>query len=83
MTKSAEEVGIKLLQILSTAVIPEILQSDNGNEFLGQCIKRSTHTFTLSRVGRITHNDRVRLSGDMLPLKRLFRNGWQNTEANG
>jgi hypothetical protein len=39
MTKSAEEVGIKLLQILSTAVILEILQSDNGNEFLGQCIK--------------------------------------------
>jgi hypothetical protein len=38
-SKSAEEVGIKLLQILSTAVIPEILQSDNDNEFLRKCIE--------------------------------------------
>ncbi len=38
-TKSAEEVGVKLLKILSTAVIPELLQSDNGNEFLGKCIE--------------------------------------------
>jgi hypothetical protein len=36
-SKQAEEVGIKLCHILSTAVTPEILQSDNGNEFLGKC----------------------------------------------
>jgi len=38
-TKKAEEIGIKLVHILSTAVTPEILQSDNGNEFLGKCIR--------------------------------------------
>jgi hypothetical protein len=37
-SKQAEEVGIKLCHILSIAVTPEILQSDNGNEFLGKCI---------------------------------------------
>jgi hypothetical protein len=37
-TKESEEVGVKLLQIFSTAIIPEILQSDNGSEFLGECI---------------------------------------------
>ena len=37
-TKEAEEVGAKLIQIFSTAIIPEILQSDNGSEFLGECI---------------------------------------------
>jgi hypothetical protein len=38
-SKVAEEVGVKLIQILSTAAIPEILQSDNGNGFLGKCIE--------------------------------------------
>ena len=38
-TKDAEEVGIKLIQIISSSVIPEILQSDNGPEFVGDCIK--------------------------------------------
>ena len=36
--KSAKETGDALLQILSTAVIPAVLQSDNGGEFLGYCI---------------------------------------------
>ncbi len=34
-SKTAEECGINLLKILSTSVIPEIIQSDNGIEFLG------------------------------------------------
>jgi hypothetical protein len=29
---------MKLLKIFSTSIIPEILQSDNGSEFLGECI---------------------------------------------
>jgi hypothetical protein len=38
-SKESEEVGLKLIQILATAMIPEILQSDNGSEFLGDCIQ--------------------------------------------
>ncbi len=38
-TKEAEKVGIQLAQIISSSVIPEILQSDNGPEFVGDCIK--------------------------------------------
>jgi hypothetical protein len=33
--KKAETVRKEMVQILSTAVIPEVLQSDNGGEFLG------------------------------------------------
>jgi hypothetical protein len=57
MTKSAEEVGIKLIQILSTAVIPEILQSDNGNEFLGTCIEiiKSFYPYIHIVKGRAYH----------------------------
>ncbi len=28
-----------MLRILSTPVIPEVLQSDNGGEFLGECVR--------------------------------------------
>jgi hypothetical protein len=38
-SKDANEVGMKLIQIISSSVIPEILQSDNGPEFVGKCIK--------------------------------------------
>jgi hypothetical protein len=41
-SKKGEEAGAKLVhklvQFFSTAIIPEILQSDNGMEFLGDCI---------------------------------------------
>jgi hypothetical protein len=37
-SKKGEEAGAKLIQIFSTAIIPEILQSDNGTEILGGCI---------------------------------------------
>ncbi len=37
-TKKAAVVGRALVRILSTVVIPEILQSDNGSEFLGKYI---------------------------------------------
>ncbi len=34
----SQPIGMKLLEILSCSIIPEILQSDNGSEFLGDCI---------------------------------------------
>lgn len=37
--KEAEEVGIKLIQIISSSVIPEYLPSNNGPKFVGDCIK--------------------------------------------
>ncbi len=37
--KTAKQTGRALGRIMSTAVIPEILQSDNGSEFLGKCIQ--------------------------------------------
>jgi hypothetical protein len=36
--KTSKTVGRAMVRILSTAVLPDILQSDNGGEFLGQCI---------------------------------------------
>jgi hypothetical protein len=36
--KTAKQTGRALVKILSSACIPEILQSDNGSEFLGKCI---------------------------------------------
>jgi hypothetical protein len=38
--KEAITVGKSLLKILATAVIPEILQSDDGGEFTAQCIEQ-------------------------------------------
>ena len=37
-TKKAAVVGRAMIRILSSSVIPEILQSDKGSEFLGKCI---------------------------------------------
>jgi len=56
-SKAAEEVGVKLIQILSTAVIPEILQSDNGNEFFGKCIQiiKSFYPYIHIIKGRAYH----------------------------
>jgi hypothetical protein len=34
--KKAATVGRAMVKILSVAVVPEILQSDNGGEFLGE-----------------------------------------------
>jgi hypothetical protein len=36
--KTLKTVSRAMVRILSTAVLPDILQSDNGGEFLGQCI---------------------------------------------
>jgi len=55
--KSAAEVGIKLVHILSTAIMPEILQSDNGNKFLGDCIDIITKFYGYIHIvkGRANH----------------------------
>jgi hypothetical protein len=55
--KSSWSVGNALLRILSTAVLPEILQSDNGKEFLGYCIKMIKEEFGTIKVvkGRAYH----------------------------
>ena len=37
-SKEAHPIGMELIKIFSTSMIPEILQADNGSEFLGDCI---------------------------------------------
>ncbi len=37
--KKAKTVGLELIQILTAAEIPELLQSDNGGEFSGECVR--------------------------------------------
>jgi len=55
--KSSVQVGNALMRILSTAVLPEILQSDNGKEFLGYCIKMIKEEYHTIKVvkGRAYH----------------------------
>jgi hypothetical protein len=55
--KSSRSVGNTLIRILSTAVLPEILQSENGKEFLGYCIKMIKEEFHTIKVvkGRVYH----------------------------
>jgi hypothetical protein len=43
--KRAETVGEEMLYILSMAVISEVLKSDNGGEFLGECIRMTRKHF--------------------------------------
>ncbi len=55
--RSSGSVGNALMRILSTAVLPEILQSDNGKEFVGYCIKMIKEEFHTIKVvkGRAYH----------------------------
>ncbi len=55
--KSSRSVGNTLIRILSTAVLPEILQSENGKEFLEYCIKMIKEEFHTIKVvkGRVYH----------------------------
>jgi hypothetical protein len=43
-------VGRELILILSCAVIPEVLQSDNRGEFLGECIQLIRKHFGIIRI---------------------------------
>jgi hypothetical protein len=55
--RSSHAVGNALMTILSTAVLPEILQADNGKEFLGYCInmiKEESHMIKVVK-GRAYH----------------------------
>jgi hypothetical protein len=38
-SKSAEEIGIKLVHIFSRSITPKILKSENGTKFVGDFIK--------------------------------------------
>jgi hypothetical protein len=79
-SKQAEEVGIKLCHILSTAVTPEILQSDNGNEFLGKCIEmiKTFYGFLHMFVVELTTpNHKVKWNGVMQHLRKPSKNGWK------
>ncbi len=55
--KSSKSVGNALIRILSSAVLPEVLQSDNGKEFLGYCIQMLKEEFHTIKVvkGRAYH----------------------------
>jgi hypothetical protein len=44
--------GKEMLRILSTAVIPEVLQSDNGGEFLGGCVRLIGNYFGAVKIVR-------------------------------
>ncbi len=77
-TKNAEEVGMKLIQIISSSVIRETLQSDNGPEFVGDCIKMIKNfmiTYTLLKVVHIILSHKVKLREGMLHLKKHCRSG--------
>ncbi len=50
--KKAKTVGLEQIQILPAAVIPEILQSDNGGEFLGECMRIAREPSTQGSVKR-------------------------------
>ena len=56
-TKTAKECGKELMKILSTAIVPEVLQSDNGGEFLGDCVRLINANFPGVHVvkGRARH----------------------------
>jgi hypothetical protein len=48
--KKAETVGKEMVQILSTAVNPEVLQSDDGGEFLEECVRMIRKHFDTIRI---------------------------------
>jgi len=55
--KKADAVGRAVVRIMSSCIIPEVLQSDNGSEFLGLCIQRINEYFPNVHVvkGRPRH----------------------------
>ncbi len=55
--RSSKSVGNAPMRILSTAVLPKILLSDNGKEFLGCCINMIKEEFHMIKVvkGRAYH----------------------------
>ena len=42
--------GRALIKIMSTAVIPQVLQSDNGGEFLGKCLEYVKKYFASTNI---------------------------------
>lgn len=56
-SKASVEVAQALIEIISSAIIPKILQSDNGSEFLGECVKAIQENFPVTQLvkGRPRH----------------------------
>ena len=48
--KTSLLVGRALIKIMSTAVIPQVLQSDNGGEFLGKCLEYVKKYFASTNI---------------------------------
>jgi hypothetical protein len=72
-------VGKLLIKILATAVIPEILQSDNGGKFTARCIElmeRHYPTIHIAKGHPRLHNLRVVLSEEMAHSKRHWISGY-------
>ena len=42
-TKTAAEIAPVVIRIMSSTLVPNILQSDNGGEFLGETLKAVNH----------------------------------------
>ena len=56
-SKASAEVAQALIEIMSCSIIPKILQSDNGSEFLGECVKAIQEYFPMTQLvkGRPRH----------------------------
>jgi hypothetical protein len=71
-SKDVEPIGFKLLKIFSSCIIPEILSSDNGSEFLGDCI---ILRFILQEVDRGIFSPKEKLKESMPHLTMHYRSG--------
>ncbi len=71
-SKSSSEVGHELVRFFGTTVMPEVLQSDNGTEFLGEFILLLKKYFNNIRMvkGRPYHSQ---LQGAMERRNSLFK----------
>ncbi len=79
------QVSNALMRILSTAVLPEILQSDNGKEFLGYCIKMIKENYHTIKVvkGRLYHPaSQGSVERGNATFKEAF-DKWLNDDDNG
>jgi hypothetical protein len=71
----------KLVHILSTAITPEILQSDNGNKFMGGCIKIITQFYDFIHIvkERAYHPESPdKIERDHATFKESLQNGWRS-----
>jgi hypothetical protein len=78
-TKKAAVVGRAMICIMSFSVVPEILQSDNDSEFLGNCIAYMKQYFLTVNIVKVNHGDhkhKVAWRKGMSHLREHWRSGW-------